>query len=47
MRINQRTHDILTALNESAYPNGPFVMPEILRHWKEDDRAARAGWSHE
>lgn len=31
MRINQRTYDIFTALSESSYPNGPFVMPEILK----------------
>ena len=31
MRINQRTHGIFTALSESSYPNGPFVMPDILK----------------
>ena len=31
MRINPRTYDIFTALNESSYPNGPFVMPDILK----------------
>lgn len=31
MRINQRTYDIFTALSESSYPNGPFVMPDILK----------------
>lgn len=31
MRINQRTYDIFTALSELPYPNGPFVMPDILK----------------
>lgn len=31
MRINPLTYNIFTALNESAYPNGPFVMPDILK----------------
>lgn len=35
MRINPRTYDIFTALNEKTFHD-----------WKEDDRA-RAGWSHE
>ena len=43
MRINPLTYNIFTALNESAYPNGPFVMPEILKGCV----SVYAGWSHE
>ena len=31
MPFNPRTFDIFTALRESSYPNGPFVMPDILK----------------
>lgn len=46
MHINPRTYNILMAIRKAAFDEHSFAMPEILRHWKEDDRA-RAGWSHE